>query len=55
MHNTRTNFMDFETYAAKLTITFLNRIKGLVFVMECQRVLCDVGNSFICSSDSGLG
>jgi len=44
MHAASMNFMDFETYAAKLAITFLNRVKGLVFVMECQRVLCDVGN-----------
>jgi hypothetical protein len=55
MHNARMNFMDFETYAEKLTITFLNRIKRFVFVMECQLVLCDVGKSSICSSDSGLG
>ena len=37
------NFMDFETNAEKLTITVLNRINGLLFVMECQRVLYDVG------------
>ena len=36
--------MDFETYAAKLMITLLNRFNGLMFVMECQRVLHDVGN-----------
>jgi hypothetical protein len=36
--------MDSETQAAKLTITLLNRINGLEFVMECQRFLCDVAN-----------
>jgi hypothetical protein len=36
--------MDFDTYAAKFTVILLNQINGLVFVMACQGVLCDVGN-----------
>jgi hypothetical protein len=41
-------FKSFQRYTEKSTITILKRIKGLVFVMEGQLVLCDVETEYLC-------